>query len=111
PRLTDVAARRADIVLPGLVRASWRRLGSGVARVRETGAPGDYHEVRIRAKRARYAAEVVAPAFGKPAARFAGQVERIQEALGEHQDAVTAQETLRRLAQTSSGRSVGFTCG
>jgi CHAD domain-containing protein len=111
PRLTDLAAERASAVLPDLVRAAWRKLGIGVARVRETHAAGDYHQVRIAAKRARYAAEAVEPAFGKPAARFARQVVRIQDVLGEHQDAVTAQDTLRRLAQTSSGRPVGFTCG
>jgi CHAD domain-containing protein len=111
PRLTELARERAESVLPALVRRSWRKLGVGVARVRETDAPGDYHRVRIKAKRVRYAVEAVGPAFGKPAARFAAQVERIQEVLGEHQDAVTAQETLRRLVQTSPGRGVGFTCG
>jgi CHAD domain-containing protein len=111
PRWTDLANDRAANVLPDLVRAAWRKLGTGVARVRETHLPGDYHQVRIAAKRARYAAEAVEPAFGKPAARFARQIVRIQDVLGEHQDAVTAQETLRQLAKSSSGRTVGFTCG
>jgi len=111
PRMTELAAAPARDVLPGLVRKSWHRLGVRVARVRETHDPGDYHEVRIAAKRARYAAEAVAPVFGLPAARFAKEVVKIQDVLGEHQDAITAQETLRRLAQSSSGRSVGFTCG
>src|SRR5439155_19899439 len=71
PRLTDVAAQPAKAVLPDLVRKAWRRLGVGVARVRETHLPGDYHQVRIAAKRARYAAEALEPAFGRPAARFA----------------------------------------
>jgi CHAD domain-containing protein len=111
PRLTSVAADRAANVVPDLVRGAWRKLGVGVARVRETRLPGDYHRVRIAAKRARYAAEAAQPAFGKPAARFARQIVRLQDVLGEHQDAVTAQETLRQLAQSSSGRTVGFTCG
>ncbi|MFL6240652.1 MAG: CHAD domain-containing protein [Actinomycetes bacterium] len=111
PRLTDLANGRAGVVLPDLVRRAWRKLGVGVARVRETHDTGDYHRVRIAAKRARYAAEAVAPAFGKPAERFARQVVRIQDVLGEHQDAVTAQDTLRRLAQSPAGKTVGFTCG
>jgi CHAD domain-containing protein len=111
PRLSDLAAERASFVLPDLVHKAWRKVGTGVARVRETHATGDYHHVRIAAKRARYAAEAVEPAFGKPAARFARQLVRIQDVLGEHQDAVTTQEMLRRLARTSSGRTVGFTCG
>jgi CHAD domain-containing protein len=111
PRLTDLAADRASSVYPELIRQSWRKLGKRVARVRETRASGDYHRVRIAAKRVRYAAEAVAPAFGRPATRLAQQVVRIQDVLGEHNDAATAQETLRRIAQSSSGRSVGFTCG
>jgi CHAD domain-containing protein len=111
PRLTDLAAQPARTVLPDLVRKAWRRLGIRVARVRETHLPGDYHQVRIAAKRARYAAEAVAPVFGQPATRFAKEVVKLQDTLGEHQDAITAQETLQRLAQSSSGRSVGFTCG
>ena len=111
PRLTDLASQRASAVMPDLVRVAWRKLGKRVARVRETHQAGDYHRVRIAAKRARYAAEAVEPAFGKSAARFARQVVRIQDVLGEHQDAVTAQETLRRLAQSPSGKTVGFTCG
>jgi CHAD domain-containing protein len=51
--------------------------------------------VRIRAKRARYAAEAVAPAIGKEAKRFASAVADLQEVLGEHQDAVVAGDWLR----------------
>jgi CHAD domain-containing protein len=111
PRLTAAADGRAATVLPPLVRAAWRRVGVGVARVRQTHQPGDYHRVRIAAKRARYAAEAVEPAFGKPAARFARHVVRVQDVLGEHQDAIVAQQTLRRLAQSPAGKPVGFTCG
>jgi CHAD domain-containing protein len=111
PRVTHLADQPAQTVLPPLVRKAWRRLGTGVARVRQTRLPGDYHEVRIQAKRARYAAEAVVPAFGHRAERFAKQIVRIQDVLGEHQDATTTQDTLRRMVQTSSGRSVGFTCG
>jgi CHAD domain-containing protein len=111
PRLTEAAEGPAKSALAPLVRKAWRRLGVGVARVRETRSAGDYHQVRINAKRVRYAAEAVVPVFGRPAERFAKQIVRIQDVLGEHQDATTAQEALRRLVQTSSGRPVGFTCG
>jgi CHAD domain-containing protein len=45
------------------------------------------HQMRIRVKRARYAAELAAPAVGKPARRFARQAARLQALLGAHQDA------------------------
>jgi CHAD domain-containing protein len=59
--------------------------------------PGDHelHRVRIRAKRARYAAEAVAPVFGKRAKEFARAMADVQDVLGEHQDAVVAGEWLR----------------
>lgn len=111
PRTTSAADQSAAQALGEDVRRAWRKLASGVARVRETAEEGDYHQVRIRAKRVRYTAEAVSPAFGKPAVRFARQAERVQEVLGEHQDACTAQEVLRRIAQSSGGRSSGFTLG
>lgn len=55
------------------------------------------HEARKAAKRLRYAAEAVAPAVGKPADRLAAAAEDLQEVLGEHQDAVTAEALLEGL--------------
>ena len=53
-----------------------------------------FHEVRKRAKRARYTAEMVAPvitgADAKGARRFIRGATRIQDVLGEHQDAIVA---------------------
>jgi len=59
----------------------------------------------------RYAAEAVTPFFGKPAKRFAARAEEIQELLGEHQDAVVAASTLRRLATSPRAGSTAFTLG
>ena len=56
------------------------------------------HEVRKRAKRARYAAELGRGLFGKPARRLAKRLERIQDELGELQDTVVAEEYLASLA-------------
>ena len=46
--------------------------------------------------------------FGTPARELAGQIERVTELLGEHQDAVIAADTARRLA---GGRRVTGTTG
>jgi CHAD domain-containing protein len=56
------------------------------------------HATRIRAKRVRYAAEAVAPVFGKPARAFARAAATLQDVLGEHQDAVVASAWLREAA-------------
>jgi CHAD domain-containing protein len=61
------------------------------------GAPGKdelLHESRKAYKRARYAVELLRPLDGKRANRLADQVSELQDALGEHQDAVVAQQLL-----------------
>jgi CHAD domain-containing protein len=45
----------------------------------------------------------VAPVVGKPARAFARAVEDLQEVLGEHQDAVVAEQWLREVASESDG--------
>ena len=49
----------------------WRQLRGAVEALDDEPADEALHEVRIRAKRCRYAAEAVAPVVGKPARRFA----------------------------------------
>jgi CHAD domain-containing protein len=61
----------------------------------ETPADPELHRIRILAKRARYAAEAVAPVAGKAADAFARAAAKLQTILGEHQDSVTAQAWLR----------------
>ena len=63
----------------------------------------ELHAARIRAKRARYAAEAVAPAVGKGAKEFAAAVAGLQDVLGEHQDAVVAGQWLRAHVPTGEG--------
>jgi CHAD domain-containing protein len=58
------------------------------------------HAARIRAKRARYAADAVAPVFGKEARSFVRAAGKLQDRLGEHQDAVVAAAWLRETAGT-----------
>ena len=61
------------------------------------------HEVRIRAKRCRYAAELVEPG-DRPAARATSRARcaRVQDVLGEHQDAVVADAWLAKAAPECS---------
>jgi CHAD domain-containing protein len=59
------------------------------------------HEVRILAKHCRYAAEAVAPAAGRPAARLAAAIADLQTVLGDHQDTIVAEAWLRNAAATT----------
>ncbi|GEK19489.1 CHAD domain-containing protein [Cellulomonas xylanilytica] len=96
------AARDATTVLPRRARRAWDRLDHAMEIAAACEDPEDrdeaMHEVRKAARRARYASEVAAEAVGAPARRSARRAHRVQEVLGTQHDAVTRQETLRRLA-------------
>ena len=69
------------------------------------------HAVRIPTKRARYASEAVAPVLGKRARAFAAAAADLQDALGEHHDAVVAEHWLRDWARASRSVPGAFAAG
>ncbi|HEX3508010.1 MAG TPA: CHAD domain-containing protein, partial [Candidatus Dormibacteraeota bacterium] len=95
PSVLPEAEQPAGTVLPALATAPWRRLRSAVRNLTDPPADADLHRIRILAKRARYAAEAVAPVVGPGAVSFARSAAKLQTILGEHQDSVTAQAWLR----------------
>jgi CHAD domain-containing protein len=98
PRLTPAASRRAKDALPGAVKPTWRKLRRAVRALGPAPSDAALHQVRIRAKQCRYAAEVAVPVIGRPAREFAAAMTRIQEVLGEHQDGVVADGWLAKAA-------------
>lgn len=99
PRTLPDAKQPAVVLLPPLAARPWRRLRSAVAALGDKPPDAALHEVRILAKRARYAAEAVAPVAGPDATAFARAVAALQDVLGEHHDAVVAQQWLREAAE------------
>jgi CHAD domain-containing protein len=95
PATLPEADAPASAVLPPLAAGPWRRLRSAVRQLPDPPADPELHRIRILAKRARYAAEAVAPVVGGAAAAFARAAAKLQTILGEHQDSVTAQAWLR----------------
>jgi len=94
PMLTPAARHPAQHELAAIVARPWKRLRRAVAALSESPPDTDLHRIRIMAKRARYAAEAVAvvvPAAGV----FAKEVARLQTVLGDHHDAVIAEDWLR----------------
>jgi CHAD domain-containing protein len=85
-------------VAPELLASSWRKLRKAVRRRSRPPQDPELHRIRIRAKRVRYVAEAVAPAFGARAERFARCVAALQTVLGEQHDAVVAYQQLREAA-------------
>jgi len=69
------------------------------------------HRVRIKAKRLRYAAELVEPTGGKKVRALVKAAKRLQDVLGEHQDAVVAEERIRDLASRRRPSDQVFVAG
>jgi CHAD domain-containing protein len=115
PPLTERAAEPAGAALPRLVARSFARVRRLVREADRTedaaGREELMHDARKAAKRSRYAAETVEPVFGAVAAAFASALEDVQEALGEHQDSVLAQERLRELARDTPSTEAAFLYG
>lgn len=106
----DLMQRPAIDVMGQLMDGPWSHLVRACDSLRPSSSDAEFHDARIRAKRARYAAETLTPVFGKPARRFARRAEALQGILGEHQDAVMAIEWLRQQAGGTTAR-VAFTAG
>jgi CHAD domain-containing protein len=71
----------------------------------------ELHGVRIRGKRARYAGELAEASVGKKARRFVARAKNVQDVLGEHQDAVVADEHLRELVHSQSNPQLALVAG
>jgi CHAD domain-containing protein len=107
PELTKLAGKPCEEVLPALVARAWKKLARRGRAMRAKAPDDDLHRVRIKAKRARYAAEAVATALGpggKKAKRFATRCEAVQDVLGELQDAVVACELIEEFATDNPQR-------
>jgi CHAD domain-containing protein len=100
-----------DVSLADVAARAFRKLRKTVKQLPEAAADADLHAVRIKAKRARYSAELSVPEAGPPAERFVDRVKRLQDILGEHQDAAVAEKWLREVATEASGRRTGFVSG
>ena len=112
PALLPAAASPAIEVLPGLVRRPWKSLRSGAIACLGGVPDEQLHDLRIRAKRCRYAAEAAAAASGKKVAKAAREVAALQEILGELHDAVVAEAWLRdRSAATRIHETALFATG
>jgi CHAD domain-containing protein len=78
--------------LESAAAAEYGRLRKAAEKLGKDSADDELHRVRIRAKRARYAAE----ALGSEK-RFVSRAKRLQDVLGEHQDAAVAEGRIREL--------------
>ena len=91
-----------------LAAASLQHLRRAAKQLAPDPADADLHALRIRAKRARYGAELVATGrTTKRLERYVDALKEFQDVVGEHQDAVVAEATLRKLARARTAIAAG----
>ena len=100
-----------DMSIPDLAAKAFRKLRKAVKALDDSASYATWHCVRIRAKRARYAAELAEVCSGQAATRFIDQIKLIQDQLGDIQDAVMAEDHLRRFTSKKAGRHSAFLAG
>jgi triphosphatase len=75
---------------PSLIKKRYRKVRKGGRRIDRTSKPAEYHRLRIRAKRLRYALQFLAPIYGRDVRALIRRTVRLQDLLGAHQDAEVA---------------------
>lgn len=88
----------AEIGLPELVLARHGKVTKAARAAKRSGVVSDFHRVRIRCKRLRYALEFSADVYGGRTSRFVRELTVLQDELGEMQDAEVASLQLAALA-------------
>lgn len=94
---------------PDLIQRRYRKFRKAGDVIAKDSPAEEYHELRKRGKRLRYALEFFAEIYGKPATELTKALKSLQDVLGGHQDAEVAVAQLRELALPAKkrrGRSV-----
>jgi CHAD domain-containing protein len=99
------------ISLREVAGGEFRKLRKTVRALGEQPTDAALHATRIRGKRARYAAELAELAVGKRATNFVRKAKAFQDVVGDHQDAVVAEEKIRVLLTKVGGTRTGFAAG
>jgi CHAD domain-containing protein len=99
------------VSLSEVAEVEFRKLRKTVRRLGKNPTDAALHASRIRGKRARYAAELAELSVGKRASDFVRKAKAFQDVVGDHQDAVVAEEKIRALLSKAGGTRTGFAAG
>ena len=101
----------SPLTIRQLARREFKNLRKAIHRLAASPSATALHNVRIKVKRARYAAELARSSVGKPAARFIKSARAIQDRLGLHQDAIQAERHIRQFLKYSTSVRAAFLAG
>ena len=98
PEMTLEAGEPPSEILPPMISNAWKKLAGAANKLQPKSAPIKYHSVRKMAKRVRYATEALMPNLTtsgrKDAEQFIKRLKKLQDTLGELQDAIVAAKTV-----------------
>ena len=88
----------ALIVVPRLIRKRYGKLRKCARRLTPKSSMGEFHKVRVRTKKLRYALELVAPTYAKRADKMLVALHKLQSKLGTQHDSDVVARYLTQLA-------------
>lgn len=106
--LSRPPAAASDVSLPEVAATEWKRLRKAVQKLPGRPSVDELHAVRIKVKRARFAAELARAAAGERGKRFVHQAKKLQDILGDLQDAVVIEQYLHdAIDRTEPAQALG----
>jgi CHAD domain-containing protein len=103
PVTLEASGSVLEVLLPRLNRA-WKKLSRAAEKLKQTDDAPEFHRVRKMAKRIRYAAELMSTDFAPKeqdrVLRFIKRMKKLQDTLGELQDAEIAGKTVTLLLKS-----------
>lgn len=107
----DPIVVETTITLNDLARSAFTKLRKALQQLGPSPSNPRLHEIRIKTKRARYAAQLAELADGKPVTRFIKTAGTVQDVLGMHQDAIQAEAHVRAFLKHSTNVRAAFVAG
>lgn len=109
--LPHLPFQSSPLPIGDLARKAFDKLQDFVKSSNNLFPTSDLHRTRILLKRARYAYELAEPLSGKHFKRFTQQTKYVQDLLGQHHDAMVAEERLLSFKQHCRGTGIAYVIG
>jgi len=88
---------------PGLIRRRHKKARKAADGLSEDSPPEDFHDLRKKGRRLRYALEPLQEIYGRPAKKMVDLLKELQDDIGEQQDLVVAAQMLAEGATPEEG--------
>jgi CHAD domain-containing protein len=102
---------QTELSVAKLAEREFLRLEKAAGALSTDISDSDLHAIRVHGKRARYSTELAAPLIGSRSTAVISRAKRFQDVIGEHQDAVIAEERFRAVAAELEDPRASFAAG